>query len=148
MAAAEREMAARLLDQRRMRRTRRFLLRMALFLVLVAALVFALHRPLVAAFLGNRAFNVVILGILLAGIVYIFRQVMLLEPEVEWIESFRRRLADRDFGAPSSRPPRLLAPMARLLGSRRDGRVSLSASSLQTLLDGIPSRLHETRAPA
>ena len=145
MAAAEREMAARLLEQRRMRRTRQFLLRMALFLVLVAALAFALHRPLVTAFLGNPAVNGVILGILLAGIVYIFRQVMLLDPEVEWIESFRRRLADRDFGAPSGRPPRLLAPMARMLGARRDGRVSLSASSLQTLLDGIASRLDETR---
>src|SRR5437773_244483 len=145
MAAAEREMAARLLEQRRMRRTRQFLLRMALFLVLVAAFAFALHRPLVAAFLGNPAVNGVILGILLAGIIYIFRQVMLLDPEVEWIESFRRRLADRDFGAPSGRPPRLLAPMARMLGARRDGRVNLSASSLQTLLDGIASRLDETR---
>jgi hypothetical protein len=145
MAAAEREMAARLLEQRRMRRTRRFLLRMALFLVLVTAFAFALHRPLLAAFLGNPAVNGVILGILLAGIIYIFRQVMLLDPEVEWIESFRRRLADRDFGAPSGRPPRLLAPMARMLGARRDGRVSLSASSLQTLLDGIASRLDETR---
>ncbi|OLE34416.1 MAG: hypothetical protein AUG47_01320 [Alphaproteobacteria bacterium 13_1_20CM_3_64_12] len=128
-----------------MRRTRQFLLRMALFLVLVAAFAFALHRPLLAAFLGNPAVNGVILGILLAGIIYIFRQVMLLDPEVEWIESFRRRLADRDFGAPSGRPPRLLAPMARMLGARRDGRVSLSASSLQTLLDGIASRLDETR---
>src|SRR5947207_3361451 len=145
MAAAEREMAARLLDQRRMRRTRRFLVRMGLFLVLVAAFAFALHRPLVAAFLGNPAVNGVILGILLTGIVYIFRQVMLLEPEVAWIESFRRRLADRDLGAPSGRPPRLLAPMARMLGARRDGRVSLSPSSLQTLLDGIASRLDETR---
>ncbi|HEY4473173.1 MAG TPA: flagellar motor protein MotA [Stellaceae bacterium] len=145
MAAAEREAAARLLQRRRMRRTRRFLLRMALFLVLVAAFAFALHRPLVAAFLGNPAVNGVILGILLAGIIYIFRQVMLLEPEVEWIESFRRRLADRDLGAPSGRPPRLLAPMARMLGARRDGRVSLSPSSLQTLLDGIASRLDETR---
>ena len=138
-------MAARLLEQRRMRRTRRFLLRMALFLVLVAALALALHRPLVAAFLGNPAVNGVILGILVAGIVYIFRQVMLLEPEVEWIESFRRRLVDRELGAPAAKPPRLLAPMARMLGSRRDGRVSLSASSLQTLLDGIASRLDETR---
>ena len=145
MAAAEREMAARLLEQRRMRRTRQFLLRMALFLVLVAAFAFALHRPLLAAFLGNPAVNGVILGILLAGIIYIFRQVMLLDPEVEWIESFRRRLADRDFGAPSGRPPRLLAPMARMLDARRDGRVSLSPSSLQTLLDGIASRLDETR---
>jgi hypothetical protein len=145
MTAAEREAAARLLEQRRVRRTRRFLLRMGLFLALVAALAVALHGPLVAAFLGNPAVNGVILGILVAGIVYIFRQVMLLEPEVEWIESFRRRLADREVGAPSGKPPRLLAPMARMLGARRDGRVSLSASSLQTLLDGIASRLDETR---
>ncbi len=41
--------------------------------------------------------------------------------------------------------PRLLASMARMLGTRQVGRVSLSASSLQTLLDGIGSRLNETR---
>ena len=35
--------------------------------------------------------------------------------------------------------------MARMLGSRQSGRVSLSATSLQTLLDGIASRLDETR---
>jgi hypothetical protein len=45
----------------------------------------------------------------------------------------------------AGRPPRLLAPMARMLGTRRDGRVSLSATSLQTLLDGIAARLGETR---
>src|SRR5204863_8780806 len=145
MAAAEREMAARLLEQRCMRRTRQFLLRMALFLVLVTAFAYALHRPLLAAFLGNPAVNGVILGLLPAGIIYIFRQDMLLDPEVEWIESFRRRLADRDFGAPSGRPPRLLAPMARMPGARRDGRGSLSASSLQTRLDGLASPLAETR---
>src|SRR6184192_2591143 len=96
MAAAERERAARLLEQRRMRRTRQFLLRMALFLVLVATFALALHRPLLAAFMGNPAVNGVILGILIAGIIYIFRQVWLLDPEIDWIESFRQRLANRD----------------------------------------------------
>src|SRR5438477_8600795 len=145
MAAAEREMAARLLEQRRMRRTRQFLLRMALFLVLVAAFAFALHRPLVAAFLGNPAVNAVILGVLLAGIIYIFRQVMLLDPEVDWIEKFRQRVANRDLTAPPVKAPRLVGPMAGMLGARQDGRVSLSATSLRTLLDGIASRLDETR---
>src|SRR5213078_541480 len=145
MAAAEREMAARLLEQRRMRRTRQFLLRMALFLVLVAAFAFALHRPLLAAFLGNPAVNGVILGVLLAGIIYIFRQVMLLDPEVDWIEKFRQRVANRDLTAPPAKAPRLVGPMAGMLGARQDGRVSLSATSLQTLLDGIASRLDETR---
>ena len=35
--------------------------------------------------------------------------------------------------------------MARMLNMRQGGRVSLSATSLQTLLDGIASRLDETR---
>ena len=84
-------------------------------------------------------------GHLCAGIVYIFRQVMLLEPASDWIDDFRERLANRDLTAPPGPAPRLLAPMARMLSSRQSGRVSLSATSLQTLLDGIAARLDETR---
>jgi hypothetical protein len=145
MAAAERETAAAQLERWRMHRSHRFLLRMSIFLGLVAALAYGLNRPLLAAFMGNPAVNGVILGILLAGIIYIFRQVLLLDPEIDWIESFRQRLANRDLSAPPGRAPRLLGPMARMLGSRQGGRVSLSATSLQTLLDGIASRLDETR---
>jgi len=132
-------------ERRRIARSRRFLVRMVLFLVLVAALVAGLYRPLSVAFMGNPAVNGVILGLLLAGVVYIFRQVMLLEPENQWIESFRERLANRDLTAPSGPAPRLLAPMAGMLGTRQSGRVSLSATSLRTLLDGIATRLDETR---
>jgi hypothetical protein len=145
MATAERETAAAQLERWRMHRSHRFLLRMSIFLGLVAALAYGLNRPLLAAFMGNPAVNGVILGILLAGIIYIFRQVLLLDPEIDWIESFRQRLANRDLSAPPGRAPRLLGPMARMLGSRQGGRVSLSATSLQTLLDGIASRLDETR---
>ncbi|HJU19957.1 MAG TPA: flagellar motor protein MotA [Stellaceae bacterium] len=112
---------------------------MVLFLAMVAALAAAIGPALVRAFLGNPAVNGVILGILLAGIAYIFRQVLLLDPEAQWIESFRRG------GAEGRPPPRLLAPMARMLGGQVGGRISLSPSSLQTLLDGISSRLNETR---
>jgi hypothetical protein len=129
-----------------MNRSRRFLVRMAVFLVLVAALAVALGHSLVVAFMGNPGVNGVILGILLAGIAYIFRQVLLLAPEIDWIESFRHREAGGEEPMAGRRPaPRLLAPMARMLGARQIGRVSLSASSLQTLLDGIGSRLNETR---
>ncbi len=120
---------------------------MALFVLLVVALAAALGRPLIAAFMGNPGVNGVIVGILLAGIVYIFRQVLLLDPEIDWIESFRHKEAGGETPAAAASPaPRLLAPMARMLGTRHGGgRVSLSASSLQTLLDGIASRLSETR---
>jgi hypothetical protein len=129
-----------------MNRSRRFLVRMVVFLALVAALAMALGRPLVAAFMGNPLVNGVIIGILIAGIAYIFRQVLLLDPEIDWIENFRHLEAGGEEAVAGRRPaPRLLAPMARMLGARQVGRVSLSTSSLQTLLDGIGSRLNETR---
>src|SRR5215470_16351292 len=128
-----------------MNHSRRFLLRMILFLVLVTVLAVALGRPLVTAFMGNPGVNGVILVILLAGIAYIFRQVLLLDPEIDWIENFRYHQADEDPTPASASAPRLLAPMARMLGTRQGRRVSLSATSLQTLLDGIGSRLAETR---
>src|SRR5438128_8738835 len=128
-----------------MNHSRRFLLWMAGFLVGVAVLAMLLGRPLVSAFLGNPGVNGVILVILLCGIVYIFRQVLLLDPEIDWIASFRYREAGDEQEANDRPTPRLLASMARMLGTRQGGRVSLSASSLQTLLDGIASRLAETR---
>jgi hypothetical protein len=132
-------------ERRSMRGPHRFVLRMVLFLVVVAAIAAALGQPLIRAFLGNPAINGVILGILLAGIVFIFRQVVQLEPASAWIDDFRERLANHDLTAPPGPTPRLLAPMARMLGRRQSGRVSLSPASLQTLLDGIAARLDETR---
>jgi len=41
--------------------------------------------------------------------------------------------------------PPMLAPMATMLADRRGGRISLSAMSLRTLLDGIGARLDERR---
>jgi hypothetical protein len=104
-----------------------------------------LGRSLVAAFMGNPAVNGVILGILVAGIIYIFRQVLLLDPELEWIENFRDHQANGDSATAIARLPRLLGPMARMLEAQKGRRVSISASSLQALLDGISSRLNETR---
>src|ERR1700751_5775760 len=124
-----------------MSQSRRFLIWMVLFLVLVAGLAALLGRPLVNAFMGNPAVNGVILGILIAGIVYIFRQVLSLDPELRWIESFR----NHESGGGDSAAPRLLGSMARMLEAQQGRRVSLSATSLQALLDGIASRLNETR---
>tara|TARA_Y100001936_G_C16091563_1_gene686695 strand:+ start:617 stop:1726 length:1110 start_codon:yes stop_codon:yes gene_type:complete len=113
---------------------------MMLFVVAVALAVAALYAPLVDAFMANPALNGLILGVLLLGIIYIFRQVGLLMREVSWLESFRN---DQQ-GLSDQTPPRLLAPMAAMLGER-GGQFSLSALSLRSLLDGISSRLEESR---
>jgi hypothetical protein len=123
-------------------RPRRYLLRMAIFVLAVAAGAALLGRPLGQYFMGNPAVNGVILGILLAGIAYIFRQVLQLNPEVAWIERFRR---SPDAPNLNTITPRLIAPMATMLATRRGGKVTLSATTMRTLLDGIGTRLEETR---
>ncbi len=118
---------------------------MVLFLVGVAGLAALLGRSLVNAFMGNPAVNGVILGILIAGIVYIFRQVLSLDPEIRWIEGFRNHESGGGDSAAGEPAPRLLGSMARMLEAQQGRRVSLSATTLQALLDGIASRLNETR---
>src|SRR5512134_2856111 len=118
----------------------RYLIRMAIFLVAVALSVVALFGPLRDAFLTNVPLNSLILGVLLLGIIYNFRQVFTLRHEVTWLDYFRKDMSTRA-EAPA---PRLLAPMATMLRERK-GRLSLSALGMRSLLDGIASRLDESR---
>ncbi|HEV7372323.1 flagellar motor protein MotA [Arenibaculum sp.] len=122
-----------------MSRPQRFLTRMSLFLAIVVAIAVALYPVLERAFLVNPALNGLILGVLLLGILYIFRQVLMLRPEVTWLERYRAGHA-----ADTGSEPVLLAPMARMLGERK-GRLSLSAPAMRSLLDGIAARLDEGR---
>ena len=124
-----------------MTRPSRYLFRMAAFVVAVVVITALLSSALYRYFMGNPAVNGVILAVLLAGIIYTFREVSRLRPEVDWIEAFRRNQNNLSGG----RAPRLLAPIATMLAERRGGRVSLSAVSMRTLLDGIGTRLDETR---
>jgi len=122
-----------------MTRPERFLTRMVLFLLVVTAVCGLLFPALRSAFMNNAALNGVILATLLAGIAFIFRQVLMLRPEVAWLEKYQSGVA-----ASAMDEPVLLAPMARMLGERR-GRLTLSALSMRSLLDGIASRLDESR---
>lgn len=123
-----------------MTRPQRYLIRMVLFLVAVLAAAVLLLGQLQEAFFANPALNGLILGVLLIGIVNNFRQVLMLNPEVRWIEEFK---SDRTIKSGSA--PRLLAPMATMLGERENGQFTLSALSTRSLLDGIATRLEEHR---
>ena len=120
----------------------RFIYRTLLFLLFVVALVAVLHQVIWEAFLHNPWLNGVILGILLIGIFLNIRRILRLRPEARWIESFRTNAP----GFSLQDAPRLLAPIAAVLGERqRRGRTALSALSLRHLLDSISSRLDENR---
>jgi hypothetical protein len=80
---------------------------------------------------------VAIFVVFILGVCYIFWQVLRLHREIAWVERYRT-------GQPEGthRGPRLLAPMAAILGARK-GKLSMSALSLRSLLDGINARLDE-----
>ena len=120
----------------------RFIYRSIVFLVFVGIVVAALHQVIWTAFQHNPWLNGVILAILLFGIFFNLRRIARLRPEARWIDAFRTNAP----GFSMQDAPRLLAPIAAVLGERqRRGRTALSAISLRHLLDSIGSRLDENR---
>lgn len=117
-----------------------FLVRMLIFLTLVAFLVSILHRQLMTSFMTNPGLNGLIVGVLLLGVIYAFRQVIRLYREIRWVNAFRIS----DPGLAISHQPVLLAPMASLLRDRT-GSLSLSTGSMRSIMDSIGSRLDEAR---
>ena len=117
-----------------------FLVRMLVFLVLLALLAFILYRQIWQAFLANPGLNALIIGVLLIGIILSFRQVLRLFPEIAWVNGFR--LADP--GLAHGRAPVLLAPMAAILGDR-GASTAISPQIMRSLLDSIATRLDEAR---
>ncbi len=123
-----------------MTRPRKYLIRMFVFVIAITGLCGFLFLPLHGAFMANAPLNGLIVGVLVIGVIYNFRQVLMLYPEVAWIEGFQQN------GTPLSepQPPKLLAPMATMVGDHKD-RLSLSTLAMRSLLDGIVSRLDESR---
>jgi hypothetical protein len=117
-----------------------YLVRMMVFILIVAVLVAVLFPTIRASFMHNPGLNGFIGLVLLFGIAHAFRQVVRLFPEVNWINSFR--IADPGLEIPHQ--PKLLAPMAALLRDRQ-GLTVLSPLTLRSLLDSLASRLDEGR---
>jgi hypothetical protein len=126
-------------------RPQAYLIRMLVFLVLVGVAASLLSQVLLTAFHNNPVLNSLILFILALGVLWNLRQVLRLSPEVTWLETYRTSRS-RLAALPS---PKLLAPMASMLAvrdTRSDGRhFTLSATAMRSLLDGIASRLDESR---
>jgi hypothetical protein len=118
-----------------------FLVRMLVFLVLCALVGVVLYKQIILAFFANPGLNALIGAVLFIGIILAFRQVIRLYPEVSWVNNFR--IADP--GLAPSRHPRLLAPMAAILGGERTGRMTITQQTMRHLLDSIATRLDEAR---
>ena len=69
---------------------KRYVIRMILFVLAVGLVCAFLFLPLQNAFLANVGLNGLIVGVLVLGIAYNFRQTFMLFPEVAWIERYRK----------------------------------------------------------
>jgi hypothetical protein len=115
---------------------------MLLFLAAVAGLAYLLHHDLLRVFMNTPILNGVIVAVLVIGIFFVMRQVILLWPEVRWL----RRFQHREEGSPPLEMESidLLVPLASMLGERQE-RFRLSPMATRALLDGIATRLDERR---
>jgi len=117
-----------------------YLVRMMVFTLVVIIIAAVLYLGIERAFKANVGLNGLIIGVLFLGIIYSFRMVWRLWPEINWVNHFR--IADPSLDVPYT--PRLLAPMATLLRDRQ-GRMVLSTMSMRSMLDSLASRLDEAR---
>ena len=117
---------------------------MSLFLILAILLAIILDgqtQQLRKSFMANPGLNALIIGVLLVGIVYSFRQVLRLYPGDQLGQQFPHL---RSRPRPSTRQPVLLAPMATMLRDRT-GHLSLATGAMRSLLNSVASRLEEQR---
>ncbi len=126
-----------------MTKPKNYLIRMIVFCFVVYGVAAVISPDLAKFYMANPLVNSVIVLVEIFGVFWNLRQVQRLNPEVEWVETFRRNRQKLE----QASPPVLLAPMARMLHGRADGerRITLSGQAMTTILDGISSRLDENR---
>ena len=118
-----------------------FVVRMLVFLILCGLIAFVLQRQIFNAFLANPWLNGLIVGVLAIGIIMSFHQVIRLFREVSWVNGYR----SADPEAAAARAPKLLAPMAAMLGRERLEHVAMSTQTMRAFLDSLATRLDESR---
>ncbi|SDE26254.1 hypothetical protein SAMN05421538_10592 [Paracoccus isoporae] len=124
---------------------------MLIVLVLVGFGGWFAYGRILPIFAANPWLNGLILGVFVIGVLACFWQVAQLFQSVSWIERFaeRRRNAIEKgvaaVGAGDDRPPRLLAPLAALLGARGPIGGVISTGSARSILESVATRIEEAR---
>lgn len=125
----------------------RQILMMLSVLVLVLVGGWFAYGRILPIFMANRWLNGLILAVFALGVLACFWQVGQLVRSVSWIERFaaRRRNPDRAGVVQDDQAPRLLTPLAALLGARGPAGGAISAGSARSILDSVATRIDEIR---
>lgn len=121
-----------------------------LLLVLVGG--WLIYRRILPIFMSNLWLNGLILTVFAIGVLTCFWQVGQLIRSVSWIEHFaeqRRNAVEKGVAARqegnADQPPRLLAPLAALLGTRGPVGGAITTGAQRSILDSVASRIEELR---
>ncbi|WP_419538803.1 biopolymer transporter ExbB [Paracoccus shandongensis] len=132
-------------------------IRQIVLMVTVLALVLAggwiAYGRILPIFRANLWLNGMILAVFALGVLACFWQVGQLIRSVSWIERFAARrsnavekgIAARGGLDTSDQPPRLLAPLAALLGTRGAAGGVISTGAAASILDSVATRIDEGR---
>ncbi|SEO12992.1 hypothetical protein SAMN04488103_11294 [Gemmobacter aquatilis] len=113
---------------------------MLIVLGLVSAGAWVALTMLVGIIATNPLLNGTIIGVFALGVITCFWQVWQLVQSVTWLDAF---VQDKP-GSEAVAAPRIMAPLAALLGPR-SARLHLSSSSSRSILDSVATRIDEAR---
>lgn len=120
-------------------------------LVLVLVGVWFAYGSILPVFMANAWLNGLILAVFAVGVLACFWQVAQLVASVNWIEHFaerRRNAVEKGVsarGGQDNAAPRLLAPLAALLGGHGPAGGAISTGAARSILESVSTRIDEIR---
>lgn len=120
---------------------KKYIIRMILFLIIIFSFSIYSFSNLEAFFMTNSTLNTVITLFFIFGVFLMFRQILILSPEINWLNNF---ISETKFKNRVMRKPELLKPVAQIMESKT-GALKLSQTDMRSILESIENRLVETR---
>ena len=124
-----------------MKDLRKYILRMIIFLIIITIFFSYNMSELKSFFITNSTLNGLISFFFLFGIILMFRQILILRPEILWLDTF---ISGKSKKNKIVKNPELLKPVAQIMKSQT-GNLNLSQTDMRSILESIENRLVETR---
>jgi len=119
----------------------KYILRILFFLILVSFLLYLYIDKLTDFYFTNQTLNSIILLVIAFGIIYIFRQIVILKSEIGWLNNL---ISLKKPSKVSVKSPNLLKYLDTFL-KEQSGNFIFSQSSLKTIMESLEGRLLESR---
>jgi ABC-type bacteriocin/lantibiotic exporter with double-glycine peptidase domain len=119
----------------------KYILRISFFLILISFILYLYIDKLTNFFFTNQALNSIILLVIAFGIIYIFRQIIILKSEIGWLNN---TISLKKPSKLSVKSPNLLKYLDTFL-KEQSGNFIFSQSSLKTIMESLEGRLLESR---